>query len=91
MTAKEIVAKYLTDNGYDGLCTELCGCLTEDLAPCGCGVDDCVPGYRVTNAEGEWKIFDMVIPCPNCGENCTLSDCYTEEEEQFHTCKETAK
>ena len=48
MTCREIIKKYLEDNGYDGLCnisTE-CGCSVSDLIPCGEYHGDCVPGYK---------------------------------------------
>jgi len=47
MTVIEIVLKYLNDNGYDGLCSECCGCGKDDLSPCNC--DDvlaCSPAYK---------------------------------------------
>lgn len=47
MTVKEIVKKYLEDNGYDGLWNEYdCACKNDDLMPC--GVEDainCEAGY----------------------------------------------
>jgi len=50
MTVKEIVKKYLEDNGYDGLTSGDCGCKVDDLVPCGgatcCGSHmDCKAGY----------------------------------------------
>lgn len=47
MTVKEIVKEYLEENGYDGLCTDNCGCHKDDLFSCGegCGVD-CEPGHK---------------------------------------------
>jgi len=47
MTCKEIVEKYLRDNGYDGLTDGECACGLEDLMPCGDFGSDCVPGYKV--------------------------------------------
>lgn len=47
MNCKEIVKKYLEENGFDGLfaCGE-CACTLEDLVPC-CGtMADCQPGYK---------------------------------------------
>jgi hypothetical protein len=46
MTAKEIIIKYLQDNGYDGLCNDDCGCGINDLFPCGGSPDNCVPAYK---------------------------------------------
>jgi len=48
MTAKEIIIKYLTDNGYDGLYNndDDCGCGIDDLLPCGASPDDCKPAYK---------------------------------------------
>ena len=54
MNVKEIVADYLTTNGYDGLCNAdiQCGCGLDDLFPCVCmNETSCVPGYKaVCNA-----------------------------------------
>lgn len=47
MTVKEIVIKYLVNNGYDGLCTDDCGCGIHDLNPCGECMCDCVPAKKV--------------------------------------------
>jgi len=45
MILKNIVKKYLTENGYDGLCDGDCGCRKNDLFPCGGDPGRCVPGY----------------------------------------------
>lgn len=57
MTTKEMVSSFLTDNGYDGLVSDVgeCACLLSDLMPCGEPEPDCEAGYR-------W-------PC-DCGEGC---------------------
>lgn len=49
MTVKEIVEKYLKDNGFDGLASEVCGCGVEDgLAPCDmCNIFECQPAYKI--------------------------------------------
>jgi len=47
MNVFQIIKKYLIDNGYDGLCTEECGCAIDDLAACGRDFSYCKPGYRV--------------------------------------------
>jgi len=48
MNVKEIVSEYLKTNKFDGLVWsgDLCGCLLEDLAPCGQISDDCEAGHR---------------------------------------------
>lgn len=47
ITVKEIVKKYLEDNGYDGLFSEYeCGCLNDDLILCQDDCLNCKPGYR---------------------------------------------
>ena len=46
MNIQEIVEKYLIDNGYDGLYSEICGCEVGDLMPCG-EPRDCKAGYKV--------------------------------------------
>jgi len=46
MNVIEIVGLWLTENGYDGLCGEECGCGVEyGLAPCGESCPECVAGY----------------------------------------------
>jgi hypothetical protein len=44
-----IITEYLRKNGFDGLCSDDCGCLIDDLFPCGQPWPDCVPG--VSNPE----------------------------------------
>lgn len=48
MICKEIVTKYLKAHKFDGLCNPEvpCGCLLNDLAPCGGDMLDCHPGHR---------------------------------------------
>lgn len=62
MNVREIIEKYLKDNGFEGLTGEYCGCELSDLMPCG-GTnfpDLCQPGYK--------------IPCPGKGK-CELGGC----------------
>lgn len=48
MTVKEIVKKWLEDNGYEGLAGEDCGCENADLFVCGREeVACCVAGHKV--------------------------------------------
>jgi len=54
----------LIDDGYSGLCSEECGCEVGDLAPCGCELTGCGPGYKHDCAE-----------CPRAAEdNCPMED-----------------
>lgn len=47
VTIKEILIKWLLDNGFDGLAnTESCGCGIDDLAPCDCSPMDCEPAKK---------------------------------------------
>lgn len=61
MNVKEIIAKWLKDNGYDGLRSdgEECGCKVDDLFPCDGPVDTCLPGYEGPDPTGEcfWMIY----------------------------------
>jgi len=45
-----IVADYLVDHGYDGLCSDMggagCGCSLPDLAPCDGIEHGCTPAYN---------------------------------------------
>lgn len=41
----EMVIKYLKDNGFDGLCSDECGCTLDDLFPCETPSADCCGGY----------------------------------------------
>ena len=49
-TVREIVADWLKEHGYGGLCSgkgcDPCGCSLDDLAPCGGVADECQPAYR---------------------------------------------
>ena len=61
-TVKEIIKEYLEKNGYDGLWNgnAPCGCLKDDLNPCGEPFDECSPGYKgaCTCGEGcDWDIY----------------------------------
>lgn len=60
MDVKSIVVEYLKVHKYDGLCCPdvPCGCLLEDLAPCGEMSEKCRPRYR--------ENVDKHTPC-ECG------------------------
>lgn len=45
MTVKDIVEKWLKDNGYDGLACSFCGCKVGDLMPCGEPQAECMAGF----------------------------------------------
>ena len=47
MEIRQIVEQWLRANGYDGLTTVDCGCVVDDLMPCGEYVADCEAGYKV--------------------------------------------
>ena len=53
MTVHEIVLEYLEEHGFDGLCTNGCGCSIDDLAPCCCPecIIGCVPARKITIPE----------------------------------------
>ena len=49
MSVKEIIEKYLKENGYDGLFNneyDLCGCGLDDLCPCNGDILTCQPAYK---------------------------------------------
>ena len=49
MKIKEMVTQYLINNKYDGLCSDWvdCGCILDDLMPCGEPRPDCFAGYKI--------------------------------------------
>ena len=47
MTVKQIVEKYLSVNGYDGLTNGFeCCCDLNDLIPCNGEINECEVGYK---------------------------------------------
>lgn len=63
MNIRNIVEKWLIDNGYEGLAGNECGCEVGDLMPCEYpSFADCEPGYKVPcpGPEGCWADGD----CP---------------------------
>lgn len=61
LTVKEIIKKYLDENGYDGLyCPDLCACKSDDLAPCDNLTLECEPGF--------------IRHCDSCNEKKETSD-----------------
>ena len=64
MNIKEIVEKYLRENGFDGLVSEdyECGCELDDLMPCSEFNSDCQPGYKYKpDPDGEYAEAEWVI------------------------------
>lgn len=64
MRVIEIVKAHLIARGFDGLIAPHadCGCLCDDLAPCGSDFGQCEPGYRGANTDpahspNEWAIY----------------------------------
>jgi len=47
ITGKEIIKKWLKDNGFDGLYNPdiPCGCKADDLIPGECDITNCKAGY----------------------------------------------
>jgi len=57
MTVKDIVKKYLVSHGYDGLFSPVCECgcdLGEDFMACDGPCDECKPGYKIDDPDGEY-------------------------------------
>ena len=64
MNVRNIVSEWLRKHGYDGLYTEDCGCVLDDLMPCSGPYEfstSCNPGYR--------------NPCPGADECYLDGDC----------------
>lgn len=63
MTIKEIVEKYLTENGFDGLCHAYvgCGCRIGDLMPCDEPGVNCEAGHEGPGDPDE-EIEFTIIP-----------------------------
>jgi hypothetical protein len=63
MNAKEIIKKYLEENGYDGLyCSDMeCGCIKDDLFLCNSCPAECEAGYLVDPPEEYKDEYDIWI------------------------------
>lgn len=64
MTVKDIILKYLKENGYDGLCHNLygCGCTLDNLMVCNKPLLDCQAGYMsIPNSEEENYYGNWII------------------------------
>lgn len=53
LCVRQIVQKYIRENGYDGLWCDDCACVTDDLAPCGQIGEDCEAGHKRTVPKDE--------------------------------------
>lgn len=47
MTVKELLARALSANDFDGLTSSDCACFNDDLVPCNQDPCDCQPGHKV--------------------------------------------
>jgi len=66
---REYLIEKLKADGYDGLYSDECACLLDDLVPCGKDPSRCVPVYRVA--------------CPDsCVSRCTACDCLTSPQKE---------
>lgn len=64
ITLLEIVKKWLQENGYDGFCTEDCGCTldgSDALLSCEILRDYCVPAYKRPAREEDTKNIDCEV------------------------------
>jgi len=61
----EIISDYLATNGFDGLHNGAeCGCLLDDLNPCGDMTSSCSAGYKIDVPDDVECEFDYYI-CDN--------------------------
>ena len=76
LTCKEIIEKYLCDNGFDGLAGYECGCGLDDLMPGECTCN-CVPAKYVLCANCKKRDTD---DCPYHGTIAeeSVKGCYQE-------------
>ncbi len=58
---KEIVTRYLTANGFDGLYDDECGCFTGDLFPCESDPGKCKPGVKETCDDGYGNQTEIIV------------------------------
>ena len=51
MDVKQILEKWLKDNGYGGLYSEGCGCKIGELVLCDNDCSECEPGFVITKKD----------------------------------------
>ena len=58
MNAKDIIIDWLKEHDFDGLCRPkyYCGCLINDLIPCGSDPCFCEPGKKRMK-DSDWEIY----------------------------------
>lgn len=68
MDVLQIIYKYLSEHGYDGLCNPdlECGCGKEDLAPCSELSCECSVAYRCDSPCGDPEIHYTDPPRVYC-------------------------
>jgi hypothetical protein len=72
MNVREIIIKYLTENGFDGLCCEDCGCSKDQIVLCEQFCMDCQPAYKHDHPD-----------CEACDNNCDAAPdgpCFSTEK-----------
>lgn len=74
MTIKDIIEKYLKDNGFDGLAGDECGCGVDDIFPCSEFCGQCEPAKYV-KCEDCLK-EDEGEGCPYGRDTATEGGCY---------------
>lgn len=65
-TVDDVMAQWLTDNGYDGLVNEdlSCACKASDLRPCGEAMGTCMPGHEVACKPDDCDVASYIdTPC----------------------------
>ena len=59
ITVVQIIADWLNDHGYDGLCCDEfeCGCPIHDLMMCELNPSKCVAAHKELADDGDWRMF----------------------------------
>lgn len=70
------IAEKLEEDGYDGLCSEGCGCGLDDFMPCGESNRECVVARAVTCTWDEDKAEGPEISCGECEGHMPGGTCY---------------